>query len=301
MRIEPCTDRQLAEAAQLVATCQGNPDTHVAYLSSTGPAIEAELAGLEPDGLAGVLVAVDAHDRIIGALGVEHDTDPPRAWWYGPCVAPDQDHAEVADRLLDVARQALPAHVVQQECAFDADSSTLAAFAQRNGFVREEGSAVLSVSLPLAAPDPGGGDVEVVAPDPGQTVEAQHMHDQLFPGTHSTGQHALRDEPDRVVLVAHRGGPVVGYLVAERQADGNGYLDYVGVAPDEQGRGVGRMLVAAACRELAERHGCPRADLTVRESNTAARRLYAALGFVEERVIIPWRLGFLLGVDAARH
>lgn len=295
MQITTLGPDRVAEAAALVASCQEDADTHVSYLSATAPAIQEELAGLEPDGLDGVLVAIDGRGRIVGLLGVEHDVEPPRAWWYGPCVAPGQDHPVVADALLTEARQRLPQHVTQQECAFDAASTTLASFAQRNGFQSEEGSAILVVALPLSGPVPGVDDVQVVAPDPALVATARDLHDRLFLGTHSTGEHALRRDPDRVVLVAHRAGLVVGYVAAERQADGNGYIDFVGVDPDQQGGGIGRTLVAAACIELAERHGCPGVDLSVRESNLAARRLYAALGFVEERVVLPWRLGFSLG------
>jgi ribosomal protein S18 acetylase RimI-like enzyme len=298
MQITALGPDRVAEAASLVAACQQDPDSHISYLSATGSAIEEELVGLEPDGLDGVVVAIDGHDRIVGLLGVEHDEDPPRAWWYGPCVAPGQDHVVVADALLKRARDRLPPHVTQQECAFDADSTTLASFAQRNGFVSEEGSVILSVALPLAGQDPEVADVEVGAPDSAAAAQAAGLHDRLFPGTHSTGQHALREDPGRVVLVAHRAGRLAGYVVAERQADGYGYLDFVGVAPDHQNQGIGRVLVAAAFRELAERLGCPRADLSVRESNVAARRLYAALGFAEERVILPWRQGFSLGPSA---
>jgi ribosomal protein S18 acetylase RimI-like enzyme len=295
MQITILAPDRVAEAAALVAACQEHPDTHVSYLSATASAIQEELGGLEPDGLGGVLVAVDGHDRIVGLLGVEHDADPPRAWWYGPCIAPDQDHSVVADALLAEARGRLPHHVTGQECAFDASSITLASFARRNGFIDEEGSAILWAALPLTVSRPAVADVEVGAPDPGMVAQAQDLHDRLFPGTHSTGQHALRDDPDRVVLVAHRAGLVVGYLVAERQADGYGYIDFVGVAAGQQGRGIGRVLVAAACQELADRYGCPRVDLSVRESNVAARHLYASLGFIEERVVIPWRQGFSLG------
>jgi ribosomal protein S18 acetylase RimI-like enzyme len=46
---------------------------------------------------------------------------------------------------------------------------------------------------------------------------------------------------------------------------------------------------------MQARHGdATHAHLTVRSANDAARRLYASLGFTEERVLVPMRRGFTL-------
>lgn len=57
----------------------------------------------------------------------------------------------------------------------------------------------------------------------------------------------------------------------------------IAVAPQAQGRGVGRALFAALLDDVKQRQpGITRVELFMRESNTRARKLYAALGFVEE-------------------
>ena len=80
-------------------------------------------------------------------------------------------------------------------------------------------------------------------------------------------------------------------MAVERQPDGSGYIDFLGVDPRFRRRGLGAELVRAGVAALAEL-GCTRCSLTVRDDNEAARRLYAGLGFVDERVIVPYRLGF---------
>ena len=82
-------------------------------------------------------------------------------------------------------------------------------------------------------------------------------------------------------------------MIAEIQPGGLGYIDFVGVHTDQRGRGFGRALVHATLTELVAR-GVSAAHLTVRESNVAARRLYGSLGFREERLLRPYRKGFLL-------
>ena len=100
--------------------------------------------------------------------------------------------------------------------------------------------------------------------------------------------------PHDVDVVDGPEGVPVGYVAVEVQPDGSGYVDYLGVAAQARGAGLGRVLVAGALRGLAAR-GVTRVHLTVRVDNATARALYASLGFVEERVAVPYRRGFDLG------
>ena len=78
--------------------------------------------------------------------------------------------------------------------------------------------------------------------------------------------------------VATAGAVVVGYVVAHHAAD-EGEILNLGVTHDHRRRGVGHELVRHVLGELACRT-VKVAFLEVRESNTAARRLYESLGFV---------------------
>jgi ribosomal-protein-alanine N-acetyltransferase len=78
-------------------------------------------------------------------------------------------------------------------------------------------------------------------------------------------------------LVAEDGGAVTGYVVARHAADEAEILN-LGVAPGERRRGTGRALVEAMLALLRAR-GVAAVFLEVRESNTVAQHLYAALGF----------------------
>jgi ribosomal-protein-alanine N-acetyltransferase len=80
-------------------------------------------------------------------------------------------------------------------------------------------------------------------------------------------------------LVAECDGGVAGYTIAHHAAD-EGEILNLGVTPPQRRRGVGRALVVGVLEELAA-HGVRIVFLEVRESNTAARRLYEAHGFRE--------------------
>ena len=93
------------------------------------------------------------------------------------------------------------------------------------------------------------------------------------------------EERGVVVLVADRGGEVVGYSYSS--IEGTDYMALRGPAgllhdivvdPAYRGQGVGRMLLDATLTELKAR-GAPRVVLSTAERNEAAQRLFARAGF----------------------
>lgn len=279
-----------ATVVALFAAGQHRPDRHVCYLSLDPDAIDAEIDELAPDGWKGVLVARRG-DEVVGALALEHDREPPRVWWHGPAVADGEPFGVVADALLSAGTERLPAHVTQQELGPDDRHRDLADVAERRGFSRDPASAVLSrdTDPPPPRPTVDGVHVRPFADADREAVAA--IHDPAFPDSHVPGHRVDEGPRGRFVIVAAAGDRIVGYAAAERQEDGSGYLDLVGVAPGERGRGIGALLVTEVV-DAARARGADRIHLTVRETNTVARGLYERLGFTEERLIRPYRLGF---------
>jgi ribosomal protein S18 acetylase RimI-like enzyme len=76
------------------------------------------------------------------------------------------------------------------------------------------------------------------------------------------------------------------------------WVNEVGVAPTHQGRGVGRQVLAALLAH-GRTLGCAEAWVLTSYSNTAARRMYAATGGIEEDEA-PLMITFPLAGDAAR-
>ncbi len=62
-----------------------------------------------------------------------------------------------------------------------------------------------------------------------------------------------------------------------------GWVNYLGVAPDRQRRGYGRLIMEAVTEKLLAR-GCPKINLQIRDDNEAARRFYESLGFQTDPV-----------------
>lgn len=116
----------------------------------------------------------------------------------------------------------------------------------------------------------------------------------------------LADVPDRVrrteVLVAVEDGAVLGTVTLELTGrtdagrrshesaplePGQAHVRMLGVAPEAQGRGIGRMLMEA-CLEEARRAGKTYLTLNTTERMRAAQAMYRSMGFTRtEDTVFP--------------
>lgn len=89
-------------------------------------------------------------------------------------------------------------------------------------------------------------------------------------------------QPD-LFLVGLLNGEVVGSVMVGYEGH-RGWLNYLAVLPECQGRGYGRKLVEKAIAEL-EKLGCLKVNLEVRKSNTSVIAFYEHLGFSDDQVV----------------
>ncbi|MFN3220140.1 MAG: GNAT family N-acetyltransferase [Acidimicrobiales bacterium] len=287
--VGPLPDRfSAADLAAVAAPLQAVPTRFQVYFGDDVDEIAAEIEEV-PDWRANTTVATD-RGELVGWVIAEHDDEVGRIWWWGPVVEPSRDWTDVAAELLDAASARVGDRIEQFEFAVDARHVDAIALAERRGHRRFTGSVLLELD------DLGGrawSPPEAVDIGPLTDADAQavsRLHDELFPDTHLTSGQLVASHED-VLLAARLDGSTIGYLRAEIQPGGNGYLDFLGVDDRHRGTGVGGALVERAIVELAAR-GAKTVSLTVREDNVAARALYARLGFAGDRILVPLRLGF---------
>jgi ribosomal protein S18 acetylase RimI-like enzyme len=90
------------------------------------------------------------------------------------------------------------------------------------------------------------------------------------------------------ILIAHDGATPRGFLLLLRDVPDEvtnteqAFIAYMAVEPEAQRRGIGRALLAGA-EAIARALALPHLALMVTEDNTAARALYATMGFATER------------------
>ena len=261
----------------LVERAQRDPTRHVTYVGVEAVTILAEFAEA-PLWRSRSLVIRD-ESTIRGVVLCDVDEEKRRAYWLGPWGEDDEPIAH----LLDEARSRFGDLFDEEELAPDARNEVLCQLAIAHGFRAETQSDVLSRFELEIAP------MTSLELRPEFTDAVAALHDSLFPDTHRSGDH-LTDSGTHVRCVVDGGTPI-GYVAYQIQADGSGYIDYLGVEPAARRRGVARSLIRDACSALAT-HGVTDVHLTVRADLPGATQLYLSEGFVRERTIAPYRLGF---------
>src|SRR5579884_3057698 len=145
---------------------------------------------------------------------------------------------------------------------------TTSAARMPNSLLRRSGDAML---IRAAVPD----DIPQIMRLAQQSETAAHWspreYDALF----------APEAPERVALVACAEGDMVAGFVVVRGGEPEWEIENVVVAPASREQGIGRLLIEALLREARQRRA-GEVFLEVRESNVAARALYAATGFKEE-------------------
>ncbi len=270
--------------AELASACQGDPDFHIPYLGAGVDSIATDIAELE-NWTETSMVAEDERGMVGWIVG-EIDLEMGRMWWWGPFALDDDRWAETADRLYTAARAATPKTITEEEACIDDRSRPLRQWCERQQLVSNPASVLLRRDPSETATDDR---IRPLADRDHPSVMA--LHDLAFPGTHTTPSALVQSTHPRLVIEVD--DTVVGYVAFEMQSDGSGYVDYLAVDEDLRGGGLGAALVDQACRDMFAA-GATYAHLTVREDNVAARALYAKLGFAEERLARPYRVGFYL-------
>ncbi len=285
MHVRSATESDLDSMVDLAARLQVRPECHIAYLGVERVGILEELTAVDWRPISAL--AFD-RDRLVAWLVGDCDAELGRVYWLGPFVEA-AEWEQVAGDVYGTARNLLPRGISQEEFAIDARFDRLQRWATTVGFVAGPGSRAMRLG---SDPGPTRREVRPVTTDDHATVGA--LHEELFPGTHTTGRRLVAGRDDsRSLLVTEVGGTVAGYVAVERQPDGSGYIDFLGVAVSFRRRGLGVELVRAGVAEL-RRIGADPIHLTVREDSAGARAMYSSLGFHDDRTIRPLRKGFSL-------
>jgi ribosomal protein S18 acetylase RimI-like enzyme len=126
--------------------------------------------------------------------------------------------------------------------------------------------------------------IRILGPDDGAVLERVAL--DVFDGPVDTRWSAeFFADPRHHLAVAIEHGVVVAMASALHYVHPDKppelWMNEVGVAPTHQGRGIGRQVLTALL-EHAKKLGCREAWLLTSADNSAARRMYAAAGGLEE-------------------
>ena len=84
---------------------------------------------------------------------------------------------------------------------------------------------------------------------------------------------------DEVYVVEEAADSILGFISVKRMGINLGSIGLVGVAPENQGKGVGQTLTSFAVKLMMESWNCAAVQVVTQETNISACKTYEKLGF----------------------
>ena len=223
----------------------------------------------------------DPAGEIVGATGFEYDERLQLGLLYGPWAIDEgwNDHADqLFSEVLDQARSAMN----DIEIAFDKTNERVAGFADRHGFelVRDHFTMGMDATDRPLSPDP---DIREMNEDDRAAIV--DLHERCFENTWPSGQQLLEQlekGSDRKIFVLYMDGTLAGYHFASVDREvGEAFVENIGVDEHFRGRGIATRLLTHGLAWMFSLEEVDRIELSVREENAAAIRVYEKAGFAK--------------------
>ena len=275
------TDRNAFAA--FVAPLQARPESNIPMFGDEARSIAKDLEEYE------TRLFVDADGEMRGAAGFDFDVPLARGFLYGPWSVEEGWDAR-ADRLLERVLQIAPPEMSDIEIGFDKRNERIAEFAQRHGFelVRDHFTMLFEPtdrSIPLDA------DIREMRDTDRDAIVA--LHERSFERAWPSGEQMLEQltkGPDRKIFVLYDGDELVGYHFALVDREfGEAWIHNIGVAESHRGRGLATRLLRHGLAWMFTFPEVKRIELSVREENAAAIRVYEKAGFRKTRPVRQMR------------
>ena len=226
-----------------------------------------------------LFVERDGAGAIVGAAGFDFDEPLHRGFLYGPWSI-DDGWQERAAALFGRVLAAAPPDTHDIEIAFDMENLRAATFADEHSFelVRDHFTMGFSRGNHELEPDP---DIREMGNEERSSV--MELHERCFEGTWPSGQQLLdqlEKGPDRRIFVIQTEGKLSGYHFAtvERET-GEAFVDNIGVDETSRGRGLATRLLTHGLWWMFSFEEINEIELSVRQENAAAVRVYENAGF----------------------
>lgn len=296
------TGVDLMPMVELIARQNSLPENRCLHAGETADELRQGLLAINPPFISTFTVAIALGERegiqlsdgrLLGVIGGDLSLSSSRAWLWGPWV---EDGfwgvvaAPLLDRFLWFTRE-----LDRVDAYADVAASRLYQLltAQRFGQPIVTHLYLAARGAAASPPEPTSKDATQFAivslPESGQ-ADFIRMHEAIFPESASGTELAYEMGPERPIFAVLRDGRLLGYLAASIQVDPReGMVEYLGVAEEARGLGVGRALLRRALRWAFDERDLPQVALTVREANAQARTLYETEGFRLERTGVHLR------------
>lgn len=266
---------EVHEAARFISRYQAKPESHMANLGTEEAVIVGELQEFETR----LFFDRDEEGEILGVIGVDHDADLNRGFLYGPWSR-SNGWDQRADLLLARVLDALPPDTADLEAAFNMRNRRAEAFSDRHGFnlVRDHFTMGFTRDSRALRPDP---DIRPMGDEDRAAV--MDLHARSFEGAWPSPRQLLElleKGEHRLIFVLYIDEHLAGYHFAEVDAEnGEAYVNNIGVDERFRGRGIATRLLLHGLWWMYGFETVRSIELSVRQENEPAIRVYEKAGF----------------------
>ncbi|KAJ3149154.1 hypothetical protein HDU89_003869 [Geranomyces variabilis] len=281
-----CTDETVPAFLEFIAQQNSLPSQHCLILDQNVEGILNDLSMLEAEPTERFW-GLWERDSLVAAVGLDIELANNRLFILGPWAKDEQQLQPVLEAVMEIIPDeinelntyhnvnAAAAHKTAIACGFS-DPSYATYLVIKNS---SERGAVAARS------PPEGFAVRLQDPlDTAVTPTLLALHRQLFPKTHFSDEKwpKLDGTLGWLFAVMNDAEPTpvpVGYAIIQREGTSNKvYIQYLGVAPSEQGKGRGTALLLAI-KDWFYEQGFEQLSLSVNGDNPKARKVYLNVGF----------------------
>jgi ribosomal protein S18 acetylase RimI-like enzyme len=264
----------LDSLAHFIAVRNADPRSRCLMLPVIEEDIRGDMAEFNEEAHVHFVVAEESGE-LVGTAACDWDRDQGRGWIIGPYTA--APHQDLRSPLFDALEGILPEGVTWLDSFTDIANEEMYAFYLERGFSLYKRSQIYTAKRDVA---------EIGSKSPELLRDALRdqfldLHKISFPTAPESGAKLLEKRGGQTPLFAMaEGAKLLGYLAAHlNDAPREGYVNYLAVAPEEQGKGYGRQLLKSALHWFFEDMDMPQATLVVEDANAGARHLYESSGF----------------------
>lgn len=274
MTVQLALPDEFDELAEFIHAKLQTPTAHCIHSETA-----ADQAGIEQEMRAlaqtNEIVFVTARTRkLAGVIGCEFAEELGRGWLRGPLL--DWHDEEMAGSLYETLMKHVPAEILRFDTFLNEQNTAGDTFYRSLGYTEASRSHIYDTSAEHAVIGESG----CTLLDAHQHKSLIELHDIVFPETFANGD-ALVNElcPEKQIVAAAEGKRVLGYARTIRENDEEGYIEYIGVDPEERGKGIGRKVLSKALDYLLNDVGVRSVTLCVNDDNDDAKSLYTSVGF----------------------
>ncbi|KAJ3161745.1 hypothetical protein HDU86_006516 [Geranomyces michiganensis] len=277
-----CTAETVPAFLEFIAAHNSLPSQHCLILDQNVQGIRDDFMMLDADPTERVY-GVWQGDSLVAAIGLDLELKNKRVFFLGPWA---KSESMLKPVLHAAMQQLVPGEVEELRTYHNVNAAAAHEAAVACGFSEPSYATSLKINKRDAAPTAAAAaDCAVRLQDPSETAVTQvllALHTELFPKTHFADEKWPMLDGTLGWLFGvfdAAGNRPIGYAIVRREGESNGvYIDYVGVAPSEQGKGRGTTLLVTI-REWFHEQGFDRLALTVNGDNPNARKMYLKVGF----------------------